>query len=460
MARDIRNDITKTAKDKMQYLINLEKEKQERVKRADDAKAREDASKKDFRQNMAPKIIGSLFGNDNSQQAKDVETPITPAAPTYSNPTPQVKQENAPMPAVEVATPKARARAINTPTTSTPQETQSEVIKTPKEGNVLSPEQKAQEQNRMKQEADAMTANKAMSQASLDYGQMAQILDDNVKKSREKDALTEEQIRKRKRLFNAIGDGLGALTNLYFTTQGAPSVEYDPRGSLTARQQERWDAIDANRNALAQQEYQRKQNELAMRLAEQRQLRQEAIAARQRAEDKQWRQSEADRQYKQHQESLANQRAIQEMMMQNRLEEEKIAQSGMNYRANVSADTQKQKAAASTAKAMRGKPLQFSDGKNTVSIYENVWKPSMQQVYDAMLADGVEDASLKVGPTAAQIENFVKQNWQKSPKAKELMKVLSNIDPAVEYNHIAEDEEEVIEYSPEDEVIEYVPKKK
>ena len=347
-----------------------------------------------------------------------------------------------PLQETPIATPQAQSvtapKVATASTTSPVQEEQKFEVPAP----IISPEQKEQEQNRMKQEADAMTANKAMSQAPLDYGQMAQILDDNVKKSREKDALTEEQIRKRKRLFNAIGDGLGALTNLYFTTQSAPSVEYDPRGSLTARQQERWDAIDANRNALAQQEYQRKQNELAMRLAEQRQLRQEAIAARQRAEDKQWRQSEADRQYKQHQESLANQRAIQEMLMQNRLDQEKIAQSGANYRANVSADTQKQQAAASTAKAMRGKPLQFSDGKNTVSIYENVWKPSMQQVYDAMLADGVEDAMLKYGATAAQIENFVKQNWQKSPKAKELMKVLSNIDPAAEYNYIAEDEEE------------------
>lgn len=227
---------------------------------------------------------------------------------------------------------KERGSQATTPPTP-PVQAEEQKLEVP--APIISPEQKAQEQNRMKQETDAMTANKAMSQAPLDYGQMAQILDDNVKKSREKDALTEEQIRKRKRLFNAIGDGLGALTNLYFTTQSAPSVEYDPRGSLTARQQERWDAIDANRNALAQQEYQRKQNELAMRLAEQRQLRQEAIAARQRAEDKQWRQSEADRQYKQHQESLANQRAIQEMLMQNRLDQEKIAQSGMNYRADV-----------------------------------------------------------------------------------------------------------------------------
>lgn len=301
---------------------------------------------------------------------------------------------------------------------------------------IISPEQKAQEQNRMKQEADAMTADKGAQQASLDYGQMAQILDDNVKESR--DAMTEEKARKRKRLFNAIGDGLGALTNLYFTTQGAPSVEYDPRGSLTARQQERWDAIDANRNALAQQEYQRKQNELAMRLAEQRQLRQEAISARQRAEDKQWQKEQADRQQEQFEATLANQRAIQEMKSQNQLEKVKATQAGLNYRAGVSAETQKQKVAASTAKAKRGKPLQFSDGKNTVSIYENVWKPSMQQVYDAIRADNVGEEMFN--PTAAQVEHFVKQNWTKSARAKDLMKVLSKIDPAAEYSDVEEED--------------------
>lgn len=240
-----------------------------------------------------------------------------------------------PLQETPIATPQAQSvtapKVATASTTSPVQEEQKFEVPAP----IISPEQKEQEQNRMKQEADAMTANKAMSQAPLDYGQMAQILDDNVKKSREKDALTEEQIRKRKRLFNAIGDGLGALTNLYFTTQSAPSVEYDPRGSLTARQQERWDAIDANRNALAQQEYQRKQNELAMRLAEQRQLRQEAISARQRAEDRQWQKEQADRQQEQFEATLANQRAIQEMKSQNQLEKVKETQAGMNYRAGV-----------------------------------------------------------------------------------------------------------------------------
>jgi hypothetical protein len=244
---------------------------------------------------------------------------------------------------------KERGSQATTPPTP-PVQAEEQKLEVP--APIISPEQKAQEQDRMKQETDAMTADKGAQQASLDYGQMAQILDDNVRESR--DAMAEEKARKRKRLFNAIGDGLGALTNLYFTTQGAPSVEYDPRGILTARQQERWDAIDANRNALAQQEYQRKQNELAMRLAEQRQLRQEAISARQRAEDRQWQKEQADRQQEQFEATLANQRAIQEMKSQNQLEKVKETQAGMNYRAGVK---------GGGGGSMSGKPILAASGE-------------------------------------------------------------------------------------------------
>ena len=97
---------------------------------------------------------------------------------------------------------------------------------------------------------------------------------------------------------------------------------------------------------------------------------------------------------------------------------------------------------------------------------ENVWKPSMQQVYEAMKADGITDAMLEYGATSAQVEHFVKQNWNKSAKAKELMKALSQIDPAAEYGEVKEDEVidydpfGFIDYNPEDEPINYVPNKK
>ena len=56
---------------------------------------------------------------------------------------------------------------------------------------------------------------------------------------------------KRDKVFAAIGDGIAALSNLYFTTKGAPNA-FDPRNSLSAKARERWDKLNKEReeNAL------------------------------------------------------------------------------------------------------------------------------------------------------------------------------------------------------------------
>lgn len=58
----------------------------------------------------------------------------------------------------------------------------------------------------------------------------------------------ERKKRKREQIFNAIGDGVQALANLYFTTQYAPN-SYNPKNSLSAKAKERWDKADAERKA-------------------------------------------------------------------------------------------------------------------------------------------------------------------------------------------------------------------
>ena len=47
---------------------------------------------------------------------------------------------------------------------------------------------------------------------------------------------------KRDKVFAAIGDGIAALSNLYFTTKGAPNA-FDPRNSLSAKARERWEKL-------------------------------------------------------------------------------------------------------------------------------------------------------------------------------------------------------------------------
>lgn len=51
---------------------------------------------------------------------------------------------------------------------------------------------------------------------------------------------------KRDKVFAAIGDGIAALSNLYFTTKGAPNA-FDPRNSLSAKARERWKKLNKER---------------------------------------------------------------------------------------------------------------------------------------------------------------------------------------------------------------------
>lgn len=57
----------------------------------------------------------------------------------------------------------------------------------------------------------------------------------------------ERRKEKREKIFAAIGDGIAALSNLYFTTQGAPNA-YDPKNSLSAKARERWDKVKKERD--------------------------------------------------------------------------------------------------------------------------------------------------------------------------------------------------------------------
>lgn len=58
----------------------------------------------------------------------------------------------------------------------------------------------------------------------------------------------ERKKQKREQIFAAIGDGISALSNLFFTTQYAPNM-YSGRNTASQRTKERWDRLAADRNA-------------------------------------------------------------------------------------------------------------------------------------------------------------------------------------------------------------------
>jgi hypothetical protein len=86
---------------------------------------------------------------------------------------------------------------------------------------------------------------------------------DQIKGSNDANAaIKNEELRKRQqrrdnrgKLFRTLGDGIAAMSNLYFATKGAPSVTYDPKGSLSARAVERWDKMEALRREEEQKQY-------------------------------------------------------------------------------------------------------------------------------------------------------------------------------------------------------------
>ena len=64
----------------------------------------------------------------------------------------------------------------------------------------------------------------------------------------EEEKRQQEKKRKREELMAAIGDGISALSNIYFTTRYAPNM-YDGSRTRTERTRKRWDKLAAEQNA-------------------------------------------------------------------------------------------------------------------------------------------------------------------------------------------------------------------
>lgn len=58
----------------------------------------------------------------------------------------------------------------------------------------------------------------------------------------------ERKKEKRQKLFAALGDGISALSNLYFTTKGAPSM-YDGKQTYSSKVNDRWEKLRQERQA-------------------------------------------------------------------------------------------------------------------------------------------------------------------------------------------------------------------
>lgn len=293
----------------------------------------------------------------------------------------------------------------------------------------------------------------------------------------------EKKKYKREQIFNAIGDGLYAFSNLFFTTQYAPNMHKEGN-NMTERAQVRYDKMikDREENNLAYyngiiRAKQADERKSEAERAWERQLGLDAERKRQRDEElkhRAEREKLADDRYAAEQEYRKGRDKDADDKWQKQFQE---GQRRANQQAALAEkkqadykDLQEKRITATAARGVRGKQLGFSDGDgNQVSIYENVWKGSMQQVYDVLAEDmkAAHEADRQNNPrvlrhrTEKEKEDFVKQNWHKSPRAASIMLALSQIDPATMHSEIVE-EEEIEDYDPNggsDDVIDYVPGK-
>ncbi len=81
----------------------------------------------------------------------------------------------------------------------------------------------------------------------LSYVEMFEALNPQKPETAEERAKREKR-EKREAVLAAVGDGISALSNLFFTTQYAPNA-YDPSKGMSAKARERWDKLRLEREA-------------------------------------------------------------------------------------------------------------------------------------------------------------------------------------------------------------------
>lgn len=92
-------------------------------------------------------------------------------------------------------------------------------------------------------------AEKRNTKAVTGYGDILdRMIEANRKPMTAEEKAAQEKRHKRDQLINSIGEGISALSNLYFTTKGAPNA-YEPSNSLTQKAQARYDKLKAEREA-------------------------------------------------------------------------------------------------------------------------------------------------------------------------------------------------------------------
>ena len=253
------------------------------------------------------------------------------------------------------------------------------------------------------------------------------------------EGLTPEQREQREMRLAKLTDGISAIVNLIATTQGAQS-SFTGENTRTENTRKKWEEFYKKQKEEGRQIYEDQMR--ALKLEEDLKYRKEKDEEEKRRYEEgiEWRNQQAQKSEERYNKEQENRKARQEE--EDRRWQETFNEGKRKHNENIK--VQNARIDATRAKGVRGKQLGFADGNgNQVAIYENVWKGSMQGIYDTLVADGIKPDEIQEvrGMSAKDKEDFVKQNWYKSDKAKTQMLTLSTIDPATMTSEISDEGE-------------------
>lgn len=279
------------------------------------------------------------------------------------------------------------------------------------------------------------------------------------------EGLTPEQREKREMRLAKIQDGISAIANLIAATQGAQS-SFTGENTRTENTRKKWEEFYKKRKEEQRQIYEDQMR--ALKLEEAIRNRNKAIEEEEKPTSRSPIQRESEF-LKQEQQTSSSP-----------IQRENSSTKTDNDPKTVSANTQKtvantilQKSSKPTKEEDKNKyRIVFDDGNgNKIAIHKDVWKGSMQQVFNILIDEGIGRSEHTTSErhkkrmrelSNSQKEDFVKQNWNKSAKAKELMLSYSKNNPSTMTSKLSEEEIEI--YTPNsnnnEKVIDYVPGKK
>lgn len=287
-------------------------------------------------------------------------------------------------------------------------------------------------------EATSKPTDTADNKKTLSYVDMYKML--NPKPDSEQ--LKKDAKRARLRnIFAALGDGISAIANLYFTTKGAPNM-YDGKNTLSEKSQARYDKLmqdykdNLDKYRLGQlkaEELDREWNHMTER---------EKVADEQFAQNQQRLKDESERQQNNWDKTFEeNKRQFDENLA--RLKEQADKEFQEKKRVNNSTINRNNYFISGNKNGKDDKPKYMpftsNDQKTKVSIREDVWESNWPYLFGIIVNEGYDmndflTKNLFENMDNKQKENFVKQHWEDSDMAKGYMKKMAELYPDEEFN--------------------------